>query len=241
LSSALAAGPCPRHPERSASLACASCGKAICIDCGGEHQAKRYCDPCLASVYERVATVEATRSRGMSGLTAGIIALSTIAVLGGLIWIIAQPSIEKAKERSRWRMCELGLTRIYDAARLYAEDHRRFLPRGPDGTTEGLVRALVDMGYLREAPKNVTGGAILEGDHTLDGNPLAPYIVDDASHGVPPDVKRHVLRADGTISRMTEADWAAELAAAVTATAAVRPASAPTTVTPTTVTPTGRR
>ncbi len=221
------AEPCARHPQRPASLACAACGKAICIDCGGEHGGARLCDPCLIAALQRELGAEAERPRGMSGITIGLIALAAVAAALGVLYFFARPSIERAKERASWRACEVALERVFDAARLYAEDHGRRLPSAPDGRAETVVERLISEGYLHERPKHLSPGTVSKAERTLDGDFLAPYIADDAPHG--PDGKMHLLRADGSVSVLTDVELSQELAKTSwsTVTATAKPPAAP--------------
>ncbi len=212
------APPCPRHPGRTLTLVCATCRARICVECGGERERRRLCEDCVARSYAAdVAAAEVERVRpAPTGARIPLIAIGVLALAAGVVYLVARPSIERAKEGVAWKECEIGLRKVHEAARLYSEDHGKRLPATPDLRSDSVVDALIADGYLTRRPRHLAPGSVWRDGLLLDGDPLSPYLLDDAPHG---DGKRHFLRVDGAVLSLTETEEAAELARAATATA----------------------
>jgi len=198
--------PCPAHPGLLLVERCAACARPLCIDCGSEHDGRRFCDACVGERVVQADREERSRPRGPSGITVGLLAVLGVGAILGGAYALARPSIERAKVRARARACELALARIHDAARLYAEDHGRLLPLPRDGRVGTLARDLVEAGYLAEAPAHAAPASVTRTAPALDGDPTVEYIVELAPH---PSGIRHALRVDGGIVTATAAapDW----------------------------------
>lgn len=226
--------PCARHPGRAARLRCATCGARICVDCGAEMEGRRRCDACIAGVLagEQRARTDPARERVRGGRLGLWVLLGVALVMGGG-YALLSPSIERAKERSRIRAGEHALRKVFDAARLHAEDNARLLPAPEDGRAGTLAERLFADGYLRARPKNLPEARVVTAGASIDGDPYAVYLAEDDLHPSPEDgaPRRWVLRADGTIHELTETEAAKALAqgsvaGVVSATAFAQPPTA---------------
>jgi len=201
--------PCPRHPGRALALACGRCRAPICAECGGDIAGARVCDACLSLAFRedqaRKEAPEYVRQRSRSG---GLIFVLGIMLVAGGIYVALRPSIERAKRRAGVRSGETALRKVFDAARLYAEDHRQALPVPSDRRIGTLAESLLDLGYLRVRPKGLPEGRVVTETAVLGQVPYGLYAVEEALHLSPEDdsEKRWLLRTDGQVHELSEAD-----------------------------------